>query len=293
MQWRGRRRSTNVEDRRGLQIRRPLVAGGGGLVLAVALVMMLCGRDPSRLLEMLEESSPSPPSADVGGGERYPGDVTTSGGASDEQAQFVSVVLGDTEDTWSRLFAEAGSTYRPPTLVLFTDAVESACGYGSAAVGPFYCPGDEKVYIDLGFFRELGERFGAPGDFAQAYVLAHEIGHHVQNLLGVSEQASRAQARARSEQEANAVSVQVELQADCLAGVWGHHAGAQQQFLEEGDIEEGLRAAASIGDDRIQRMARGHVSPESWTHGSSDQRSRALRTGLRAGTVQACARMGS
>ncbi len=212
-------------------------------------------------------------------GQRY------SGG--DELADFVSVVLADTEDTWSRLFAEQGSSYRPPRLVLFTDMVESACGYGSAAVGPFYCPPDERVYVDLGFFTELRDRFGAPGDFAQAYVLAHEIGHHVQNLLGVSGQVSAAQARARYEQEANALSVRLELQADCLAGVWGHHA-ANQQLLEEGDIEEGLRAAASIGDDRIQRMSTGHVSPESWTHGSSGQRSEWFNRGLQAGDVRAC-----
>jgi hypothetical protein len=287
MRWRGRRQSTNVEDRRGMRVRRPAAIGGGGLILAIALAMMLCGRDPSRLLEMLDETAPFPPSADVGRG-GYPGGREPAGGPADEQAQFISVVLADTEDTWSRLFRQAGSSYRPPTLVLFTDMTESACGYGSAAVGPFYCPGDGKVYIDLGFFRELSDRFGAPGDFAQAYVLAHEVGHHVQNLLGVSEQVRGAQARARGEAEANALNVRMELQADCLAGVWGHHAAGQQQLLEEGDIEEGLRAAAAIGDDRIQRMGRGHVSPESWTHGSSAQRSEWFHRGLQSGSVAAC-----
>jgi uncharacterized protein len=270
-----------------MRVRRPAAIGGGGLILVVALLMMLCGRDPSRLLEMLDESAPFPPSADVSGG-RYPGGPAPAGGPADEQARFVSVVLADTEDTWSRVFSQAGSSYRPPTLVLFTDMVESACGYGSAAVGPFYCPADAQVYIDLGFFRELSDRFGAPGDFAQAYVLAHEIGHHVQNLLGVSDQVRAAQSRARGERESNALSVRLELQADCLAGVWGHHARSRQDLLEEGDIEEGLRAAAAIGDDRIQRMARGHVSPESWTHGSSAQRSEWFHRGLESGSVAAC-----
>jgi len=269
-----------------MRVGRPVVAGGGGLILVAALVMMLCGRDPSQLLEMLEESSPT--SVDVSRGDPSPGGLTPTGGPDDEAARFISVVLADTEDTWSRVFAQAGSTYQPPTLVLFTDMVESACGYGSAAVGPFYCPADGKVYIDLGFFNELRERFGAPGDFAQAYVLAHEVGHHVQNLLGVSEKVSAAQARARHDQEANALSVRLELQADCLAGVWGHHAGSGQDLLEDGDVEEGLRAAAAIGDDRIQRMARGRVSPESWTHGSSRQRSEWLRRGLQSGSVRAC-----
>jgi uncharacterized protein len=286
MRWRGRRESSNVEDRRGMVVRRPVVAGGGGLILVVALLLMLCGRDPSRLLEMLDEGS-FPPSADVGGDDRFPSGASGPG-FRDEQARFVSVVLADTEDTWSRLFASNGSTYRPPTLVLFTDMVESACGYGSAAVGPFYCPGDEQVYIDLGFFHELSARFGAPGDFAQAYVLAHEIGHHVQNLLGLSDRVRAARSRAREEREINALSVAMELQADCLAGVWGHHAAAGRELLEEGDIEEGLRAAAAIGDDRIQRMATGRVSPESWTHGSSEQRARWFRKGLQGGSLAAC-----
>jgi predicted metalloprotease len=236
---------------------------------------------------MLDETGGFPPSAEVGGG-RFPEDQPAHGGPDEELKDFVSVVLADTEDTWSRLFAQGGSSYRAPRLVLFYDLVESACGFGEAAMGPFYCPADRSVYLDLGFFREMSERFGAPGDFAAAYVVAHEIGHHVQNLLGVSDQVLAAQARARDAQASNALSVRLELQADCLAGVWGHHAAAGRDLLEPGDVEEGLRAAAAIGDDRIQRMAGGGVSPESWTHGSSAQRAEWLRRGLRDGSVESC-----
>lgn len=203
--------------------------------------------------------------------------------ADDADAQFVSVILADTEDTWSALFREeVGRTYVTPTLVLFSDAVQSACGMNTSAVGPFYCPGDQQVYIDLSFFRELANQFGAPGDFAQAYVVAHEVGHHVQNLLGAFD---RSQMMAGA--SANAQSIAQELQADCLAGVWGFYA-AQQGMLEPGDAEEGLNAAAAIGDDRIQRQTTGRVSPESWTHGSSAQRVEALRRGLQAGRISAC-----
>jgi predicted metalloprotease len=199
----------------------------------------------------------------------------------------VSVVLADTEDTWSRIFADSGRRYEPPRLVMFRQATPSACGMGQAAMGPFYCPEDRQVYIDLAFFRELDQRFGAPGDFAQAYVIAHEVGHHVQNLLGIAEEVHGMRRRS-SPQQANALSVLMELQADCLAGVWAHHAHRQRQILEAGDVEEGLRAASAIGDDTIQRRAQGHVVPESWTHGSSAQRVEWFRRGLDAGRVDQC-----
>ena len=205
----------------------------------------------------------------------------------DQEADFVAVVLGDTEDTWHRIFESRGSRYVPPTLVLFADAVRSACGFNSAAVGPFYCPADRQVYLDLSFFQELSRRFGAPGDFAQAYVIAHEVGHHVQNLLGVSEQVHQMRGRL-SQTEHNALSVRQELQADCFAGVWSHHAQRERNLLEEGDVEEGLRAAQAIGDDMIQRKARGQINPESFTHGTSEQRVRWLRRGLRLGRIDEC-----
>jgi predicted metalloprotease len=207
--------------------------------------------------------------------------------AGDEGAEFVSVVLADTEDTWTGVFRTEGRSYREPTLVLFTGAVESACGFAQAAVGPFYCPGDQKVYIDLAFYEDLKNRFRAPGDFAQAYVIAHEVGHHVQNLLGISSRVQAARARA-SEADGNALSVLLELQADCFAGVWGHHANRTRQLLEEGDIEEGLTAASAIGDDRMQRQAGRYVTPESFTHGSSEQRVRWFRRGLEEGNLGAC-----
>ncbi len=206
---------------------------------------------------------------------------------SDELGDFVSVVLADTEDTWTPIFQSMGKQYTPPTLVLFTDTVESACGYSTAATGPFYCPGDSKVYIDLGFYKELRDQFGAPGDFAQAYVIAHEIGHHVQNELGISSEVHRLEQQS-DERNANALSVKLELQADCFAGVWANHADSQRQMLEQGDVEEGLTAAAAIGDDRLQRMAGRSVSPDSWTHGSSAQRVQWFRTGMQSGNMRDC-----
>jgi hypothetical protein len=211
----------------------------------------------------------------------------TSGvGGDDPQAQFISVVLADTEDTWREIFRQNGQTYVPPVLVLFDGATQSACGIGRAEVGPFYCPADRQVYLDLSFFRELDQRFDAPGDFAQAYVVAHEVGHHVQNMLGLSEKVTRAQSNA-DDRQANALSVRLELQADCYAGVWGSSA-AQQGRLDAGDAEEGLQAAAAIGDDRLQRIGQGEVVPESFIHGSSADRVRWLRRGLDAGTLEAC-----
>jgi hypothetical protein len=202
-------------------------------------------------------------------------------------AEFVSVVLADTEDTWHELFRRANKTYREPTLVLFTGAVESACGFAQSATGPFYCPADEKVYIDLSFYQELKQRFHAPGDFAQAYVIAHEIGHHVQNLLGIAKKVNQLRSRV-SEAESNQLSVMMELQADCLAGVWAYHADRSRRILEEGDIEEGLNAASAIGDDRLQRKSRGYVTPDSFTHGSSAQRVRWFQKGIASGDINQC-----
>ena len=199
----------------------------------------------------------------------------------------MSVILADTEDAWNGVFAASGRRYEAPRLVLFTEATPSACGMGQAAMGPFYCPVDRQVYVDLAFFRELDQRFGAPGDFAQAYVIAHEVGHHVQNLLGIAEEVHGMRQRA-SPQRANALSVLMELQADCLAGLWAHHAHRQRQLLEPGDVEEGLRAASAIGDDMMQRRTQGHVVPESWTHGSSAQRVEWFRRGLSAGKIDQC-----
>jgi uncharacterized protein len=207
--------------------------------------------------------------------------------ADDEMGQFVATVLGYTEDTWGALFKQSGQTYREPTLVLFSDQVSSACGFAQAAMGPFYCPADQKVYIDLGFYRDLHERFGAPGDFAQAYVIAHEVGHHVQNLLGIAQEVQSLRQQV-SEPEANALSVMMELQADCFAGLWAHHTERAEQVLEEGDLEEGLNAAAAIGDDRMQRRAQGYVVPDAFTHGSSAQRVRWFREGLATGDFKAC-----
>lgn len=250
------------------------VAGGGiGLLILVVLSLVL-GIDPTPLL--------------TGGGGGPPPGATGERGAPDDSAGArVSVVLASTEDTWRQLFAEAGREYREPTLVLFDDAVHSACGMAESAVGPFYCPGDGQVYIDLSFFNALADRFGAPGDFAQAYVVAHEVGHHVQNLLGTSDRIRQAQ-RDASRTDANALSVLLELQADCYAGVWASHAADERGFLEEGDIEEALGAASAIGDDALQRRSQGTVVPESFTHGTSAQRVGWFRTGLRSGDPDAC-----
>jgi predicted metalloprotease len=297
MRWQMGRRSRNVEDRRGIgaptrvgfpgglrlpggrSAGRSARAGGiGGIGLVVLLVLgWLLGIDPSALLQgpttaVVPPTGPPP-------GARSP--------AEDRLAEFVSVVLADTEDTWHALFERMDETYEEPVLVLYTGAVESACGFGQAAMGPFYCPGDQRLYIDLGFYRDLQDRFGAPGDFAQAYVIAHEVGHHVQTLLGISQEVRAAQAQA-SQVDANRLSVALELQADCLAGVWAHHAHQARQILEEGDIEEGLRAAAAIGDDRMQRRAQGYVVPEAFTHGSSEQRVRWFGHGLENGDLAAC-----
>jgi uncharacterized protein len=284
MRWELGRRSQNVEDRRGMPGGMGGIARGGGIgglgLIALLLLSWAFGIDPTLLLQDLSQgSSTSVPDQRAPSGARTP--------ESDERTAFVSTVLGDTEDTWRALFEQMGRTYREPTLVLFSGAVQSACGFAEAAVGPFYCPGDQKVYLDLSFFDELHDRFGAPGDFAQAYVIAHEVGHHVQNLLGIADQVQGARQQA-GEREDNALSVMTELQADCFAGVWGYHADKNRHLLEAGDIEEGLNAAAAIGDDRLQRQAQGYVVPESFTHGSSAQRVRWFQQGLDSGDPGRC-----
>ncbi|HKX81419.1 MAG TPA: neutral zinc metallopeptidase, partial [Nitrososphaera sp.] len=269
MRWRNPRKSSNVEDRRGMRV--PAAAGGGVGALILIVIVMLMGGDPGSVLN-------SNPSFDPGSGTNQ----ETFSAEEQELADFVSVVLADTEDTWNALFAAEGLDYREPTLVLFSGGVDSACGYAQSAVGPFYCPADEKVYIDLSFYRDLRDRFDAPGDFAQAYVIAHEVGHHVQNQLGVMDQVQEAQ-QGSSQVEANRLSVMLELQADCLSGVWAYHAEQARDVLEEGDIEEGLNAASSIGDDRLQMESQGRVAPDSFTHGTSAQRVSWFSTGFESG----------
>jgi predicted metalloprotease len=288
MRWRGGRRSENIEDRRGQGLpggglRFPGGGGGGfrragiggfGLI-AVVVLALLFGVDPSQLLQQLDTGYVQEPSS------------TSSSSADPELRDFVSVVLADTEDTWNEQFQEMNRTYSDPHLVLFSGAVQSACGFAQAAMGPFYCPGDQKVYLDLDFLKELSSRFQAPGDFAGAYVIAHEVGHHVQNLLGIMDKVDSVRGQL-SEADANQLSVMVELQADCFAGVWANHANRSRQILEEGDVEEGLTAAAAVGDDRLQREAQGYVVPESFTHGSSEQRVRWFRRGLESGSLSKC-----
>jgi predicted metalloprotease len=274
MRWEDGRRSDNVEDRRGMPVG-PVAGGGIGLVI-VALIAMFFGVDPRVILPLAPTQSSVPASG-----------PPSARGQADPMKDFVSVVLADTEDTWSAIFRQAGAHYEVPKLVLFTGTVESACGLAQTAVGPFYCPGDHKVYIDLAFYRDLRERFHAPGEFAQAYVIAHEVGHHVQNLLGIAGKVHAAQQRS-SAQKGNALSVRMELQADCLAGIWAHHANRSRHILEQGDVEAALNAASQIGDDRIQLRSRGYVAPESFTHGSGDQRVRWFSSGLQSGDLKSC-----
>ena len=276
MRWKDGRRSGNIEDRRGRRLSGKAKGGGIGLLVLV-LVGLFFGIDPALILQLggnvstpsVQESSYRPSQAE------------------NELADFVSVVLADTEDTWGSIFSRAGSRYEEPTLVLFTGAVESACGFAQAAMGPFYCPADRKVYIDLSFYSDLKTNMGAPGDFAQAYVVAHEVGHHVQNLLGLSGKVHSMRQRL-SQTDYNKLSVRLELQADCFAGLWANHADRTRHILEQGDVEEALNAASMIGDDRLQQQSRGYVTPDSFTHGSSEQRVRWFRTGLQTGSIQAC-----
>lgn len=274
MRWKMGRRSSNVEDRRGGSSM-PTVAGGGLGVLVIALVAVFFGVNPSFILDQANQAD-NPPTASA-----------PSSRAENELADFVSVVLADTEDTWEAIFRQKGGTYQKPKLVLFTGQTSSACGLGKAAIGPFYCPADQKVYIDLSFYDDLKERHQAPGDFAQAYVIAHEVGHHVQTLLGISRKVQDLRGRV-GQIEGNQLSVRQELQADCFAGIWAHHADRTRQILEQGDVEEALNAASSIGDDRLQQQARGYVTPESFTHGSSAQRVKWFKVGLRKGSLKDC-----
>jgi predicted metalloprotease len=270
MRWRGERQSTNIEDRRGMG---KVAVGGGLATLLIIIIALLFGADPRQLLEQV----PSNPDSQVQSSR-------PANPEEDELKQFVSVVLAKSEDVWQDVFRRNGRQYREPTLVLFTDQVRSACGIAGAAVGPFYCPGDEKVYIDLSFYEQLRRRFNAPGDFAQAYVVAHEIGHHVQKLLGISDRVDAMQGRV-SEVEANQLSVRLELQADFFAGLFARYV-QDQGILDAGDIEEALRAASAIGDDQIQRQTQGYVVPDSFTHGTSEQRLRWFRKGYDSGDIR-------
>jgi len=270
MRWRGGRESDNVEDRRGMP-GGGMVVGGGLGTLVIILIAVFLGIDPRPLLNQ-QGVQPAPEA------QQQPGPA----GAEDELKQFVRVVLADTEDVWREQFRQMGRQYQEPHLVLFSNQAESACGFASAAVGPFYCPGDAKVYLDLSFFDQLRRQFRAPGEFAQAYVIAHEVGHHVQNLLGISERVGRMRGQVSAPQY-NKLSVRLELQADFLAGLWAHHAQRSRQILEAGDVESALRAASAIGDDKLQRESQGRVVPDSFTHGTSEQRVRWFRRGLESG----------
>jgi len=279
MKWRGQRQSGNVEDRRGTTVRRAGIGGGLGVV-AILLIGSLLGVDPRVLLGGVEVVNSIAPPVE----ETRPYQETD---AEAETRQFLAVVLADTEDVWAAIFQDMGGRYRQPRLVLFSGAVQSACGFAEAAMGPFYCPPDERVFVDMSFFDELRERMGAGGDFAQAYVLAHEIGHHVQNLLGTSGKVHELQQR-HGGAAAKQLSVRLELQADCYAGVWARHADRMRGVIEPGDVEEALGAASAVGDDRLQRQAQGYVVPDSFTHGSSAQRMRWFRIGLDSGSLAAC-----
>jgi predicted metalloprotease len=274
MRWKGREQSENVEDRRGV---RPggLVIGGGLGTVVIVVIFLLLGGDPRQIQQLVGQTQMST-SAPTTPGTAVP--------ENDEGKEFVAVVLKDTEDIWGALFQQAGRTYEPARLVLFRDAVESGCGIAGSASGPFYCPADRNVYIDLSFYDELRERYGAPGDFAQAYVIAHEIGHHVQNQLGITEKVASMRGRVSAD-EYNRLSVRLELQADFFAGVWAHHAERAKRILESGDVEEALNAASAIGDDRLQREATGTVTPDSFTHGTSAQRVRWFRRGFETGDM--------
>jgi predicted metalloprotease len=271
------RESSNVEDRRGVSMPGGRAGGIGIGTIALALVAMYFGVDPSVVLKVGQ------------GMQQQPTEVQAQAiPADDPMAKFVAKVLGSTEDTWGKIFKSAGHQYPAPKLVLFTGATPTACGTGQAAMGPFYCPGDQKVYIDLDFYTEMKNRFHAPGDFAQAYVIAHEVGHHIQNLMGTSDKVQQARQNAQNEAQANQYSVRLELQADCYAGVWAHHADGANRILEQGDVEEAMTAAAAIGDDALQKQAQGYAVPDSFTHGTSQQRMRWFNQGLSTGDVQKC-----
>jgi len=274
MLYKGRRQSSNIEDRRGMSAGRKVGVGGGIVTVIIALVVMLLGGDPRDVLQMMETRQTATET------------VSEYQPTSHEQelAEFVSVTLADTEDVWHKLFENSGLTYREPTLVLFSGGAESACGFAQSATGPFYCPGDEKVYIDLNFLEELQQKLGAQGDFAVAYIVAHEVGHHVQKLLGVLDQVHGLRGQV-SEKEYNAQTVKLELQADFYAGIWAHHAQKMKNILEAGDIEEAMNAAQAVGDDRIQKQSQGYVVPDSFTHGTSKQRMTWFKRGFETGNV--------
>jgi len=280
MRWRGERQSNNVEDRRGMSISRGAKVGGiGGLgLVAIVVISMFMGVDPGSILQVVQQNTQSS-SMSV--------EQSATTAANDDARNFVAVVLAETEDVWNDVFQQAGRTYEEPKLVLFSETVESACGMAGSATGPFYCPADHKVYLDLAFFEELHSRFGASGDFAQAYVIAHEIGHHVQTQLGIIQKVHELQSRT-SKSEANKLNVKLELQADCLAGMWAHQADKKRNILEAGDIEEGLNAASAVGDDRIQKQTQGYVVPDGFTHGSSAQRVTWFKRGFEQGNISAC-----
>ena len=285
MEWQGGRRSENVDDvGRGGGYGRPLAFGGGAIgIIGAILFYLLTGQVPD------VQQAPAPSQVGQPSQAQQPRSA-----AYQQQSEFVSVILASTEDTWSAVLPkQAGIQYQPPRLTLFEDSVQSACGFAQAAMGPFYCPADQRLYLDLGFFNQLS-RMGAPGDFARAYVIAHEVGHHVQNLLGIERRVTQLRRSVGSREDSNALSVLTELQADCFAGVWAHHANAnfksngKAQLIQPDDIESGLAAAASVGDDRLQRQARGYVTPESFTHGSSAQRVSWFKTGMQTGELRAC-----
>lgn len=273
MRWQGRRESTNVEDRRGMSGRSVAFGGGIGGIIIVIILSLIFGKNPLALLQNM----------DLGGGSTEQVSPNAQGG-EDEASAFAKVVLADTEDVWSKLFAQMNKQYVPPTMVLFTGSVQSACGMSGAATGPFYCPLDEKLYIDLSFFNELKSRFGAPGDFAEAYVIAHEVGHHVQKLLGISGQVQALQERS-DQTRANDLSVRLELQADFLAGVWAHYDDKWNHVLEQGDIQEAIQAANAVGDDRLQKESQGYVVPDAFTHGTSAERMRWFMKGYQTGDI--------
>ena len=288
MRWQDYRRSDNVEE--GSSSGPSMFGGGlrlsGGAIILVVVVSLLLGKNPLEMLALLTGDGGGPVVQT-----QAPPTTTRAPAANDPQTEFGARVLGDTEDVWGGIFQQMGTRYQPPKLTLYRGQIASACGFSSAAAGPFYCPGDRKVYLDLSFFQELSQRFGAPGDFARAYVIAHEIGHHVQNQLGLMEAAQQKMANA-SDRSRNDMSVRLELQADCLAGVWGH-SSMQRNIIDAKDVESGMAAAAAVGDDRIQKQTRGYVVPEGFTHGSSAQRVKWFRTGLDSGDLRQCDTFGT
>jgi predicted metalloprotease len=285
MKWQRARRSENIEDRRGQGMGAGRVGGLGiGGIVVVAIIALVMGKNPLELLGLLAQQQAAAPAPST----QPAGTDAPTTPANDESALFIGAILGSTEDVWGPIFQQSGNQYPPPTLVLFSGAVASACGNATAAVGPFYCPGDKQVYIDTSFFGEMQSRLGGGGDFAEAYVIAHEVGHHIQTLTGVSAKVNALRQRGENVEGDNGILVRQELQADCYAGVWANRAQAQYNWLETGDVEEALRTATAIGDDRLQKQARGTVVPDSFTHGTSEQRVRWFRTGFDSGEVGRC-----